>query len=213
MSLMAALKHAFQFESDLNLTPRYNIAPSDPAEILIENSGKRVLDTMLFGLIPHWAKDPKMAFSCLNARAESVAEKPAFRTPFKRSRGLVLADGFFEWRREGKVKTPFFIQLKSKEPFGMAGLWDVWKKPNGQEVKTFAIVTTEPNPMIEKIHNRMPVIVKPADIPLWLSNQVEEFRTLRSILEPFPDQDLQMTQVSTYMNNSRNKGPECIQPV
>jgi len=157
---MAALKHAFKFENNLDLPARYNIAPTDPAEVVLEENGRRLIVTMTFGLIPHWAKDPKMGLHCLNARAETISEKPAFRESFKKRRCLVLADGFYEWDRSGKIKIPYLVRQKNEEPFAMAGFWETWKRPDGREMKTFSIITTAPNPLVKTIDDRMPVILR-----------------------------------------------------
>jgi len=212
MSLIAALMKAFDFEAEMELEPKYNLAPTDKGDVLIHRDNKRVLRQMMFGLVPHWAKDPKIALHCLNARAETVAEKPAFRNSFRRKRCLVLTDGFFEWRREGKTKTPFFFFLKSKEPFAFAGLWDAWVQPDGKEVESFAIVTTEPNDFLKPIHNRMPVILSKENESRWLSPATDP-DTLTSLLKPFPSDQMDSYQVSTYMNNSRNKDKTCVSSV
>lgn len=213
MSMQAALRRAFELYIDFELSPMYNVAPTDAAHVVIEDNGKRILEKMTFGLIPHWAKDATIALHCLNARSETIDQKPAFRTSFRKKRCLVPVDGFFEWKREGKVKSPFFFRLKSEEPFGLAGLWDEWKRPDGKSFKTFAIVTTEPNDLLKTIHDRMPVIVDREHYPLWLSPQVSDDKLLKPILKPYPSELLKMVPVSSLMNNSKNKGPECVTPL
>ena len=133
VTLLDVLLKRFLFEGDglENIQPDYNIAPTDPAYVVIQEGDKRFLKRMMFGLIPHWAKDPKIGVHCLNARAETVAEKPAFRDAFKNRRCLVITDGFFEWSRDGKKKTPYRVMMKDHQPYAMAGLWDRWKRPDG----------------------------------------------------------------------------------
>src|SRR5258706_6231329 len=135
----------------LEMRPDYNISLTDPVYVIVEDNGKRILKQMFFGLIPHWAKDPKIAVKCLNARGETVDKLPAFREPFRTHRCLVLSDGFFEWKGAGVKKIPHRIVLKGREPFAMAGLWDRWRRPDGKEIESMAIVTTEPNSLVGEI--------------------------------------------------------------
>jgi putative SOS response-associated peptidase YedK len=213
MSLTAALMHAFDLGEEFNTIPRYNISPTDESLVLIERCGKREPVPMVFGLIPHWVKDPKIGLHCLNARSETITEKPAFRESLKKRRCLVMADGFYEWDRSGKTKIPYFIKMKSNGPFGMAGLWDVWRRSDGKEFKSFAVITTQANKTIGSIHDRMPVIIKKENYPLWLSEKEFESHKLIPLLKSQDDESLVMAQVSTAVNNTRNKSPECIQPV
>jgi putative SOS response-associated peptidase YedK len=214
VSVIRKLQKRFRFEgTEFDLAPDYNIAPTDPAYVVVQDSDKRFLKRMMFGLIPHWAKDPKIGVQCLNARAETVTEKPAFRDAFQKRRCLVLTDGFFEWKKDGKNRIPYRVVMKNREPYALAGLWDRWKRPDGREFETFAIVTTEPNELIVPVHNRMPVILKEEDENLWLAPYVTEAKTLQPLLKPFPPDLIEMIPVSMAVNSSKNKSEACISPV
>lgn len=203
VSVIKKLQKRFRFENvDFDLSPDYNIAPTDPAYIVLQEGDKRFLKRMMFGLIPHWAKDSKIAVQCLNARAETVAEKPAFRDAFQKRRCLVITDGFFEWKKDGKNRYPYRVVMKDSEPYAMAGIWDRWKRPDGREFETFAILTTEPNELIAPIHNRMPVILKEEDENLWLAPYVTETKTIQPLLKPFPSKMIDLVAVSTPKRRS-----------
>jgi putative SOS response-associated peptidase YedK len=197
----------------LEMRPDYNISPTDPVYVVVEDNGKRILKQMFFGLIPSWAKDPKIGLKCMNARAETVATLPSFRDSFRKRRCLVLSDGFFEWERIGTKKLPRRIVLKDRALFAMAGLWDIWRRPDGKEISSMAIVTTEPNELVRKIHNRMPVILKQENENLWLSSTITEPKTLLPLLTSYPSEEMDSYQVSTAMNSSREKSELCVVPV
>jgi putative SOS response-associated peptidase YedK len=167
-----------------------------------------------WGLIPYWAKDAKIGYSLINARADTVAEKPAYRSAFKRRRCLVAADGFYEWKATGgKVKQPYFISLKDKEPFGFAGLWEHWDNPeDGKTVESFSIITTEPNELMAPIHNRMPAILTPEDYAAWLDPE-EPPDHLKGLLRPYDPSQMEAYPVTTYVNRPVNQGPKCIEPL
>ena len=208
---MDELQSRFGFEArDMEHQPRYNIAPSQQV-LTIVNDGQRRAETMRWGLIPFWAKDPKIGYRMINAVGETAATKPAFRAAFKRRRCLVLADGFFEWRKEGKSKIPTYIFLRSHEPFAFAGLWETWKSPEGETIRSCSIVTTKPNDLIAPIHNRMPVILSQETEPLWLDPMTEEADTLTPLLTPSPAEWLDSYVVSSVVNSPKNSGPECIE--
>ncbi|MCG3205708.1 MAG: putative SOS response-associated peptidase YedK [Elusimicrobia bacterium] len=210
--MIDVLRKRFLFEGpDIDLLPDYNIAPTDLACVVVQEGDKRFLKRMMFGLIPHWAKDPKIGLHCLNARAETVAEKPSFRDSFKNKRCLVLTDGFFEWAREGKKKTPYRVMMKDHAPYAMAGLWDRWKRPDGKEFETFSIVTTEPNQLVATIHDRMPVILGQENENLWLAPYVNDTKTVMPLLKSYAPDVMEMVAVSSAMNSSKNKSAECIQ--
>lgn len=201
------------------LSPRYNVAPSQPVAVAVADSeGGRKLAFLKWGLIPSWAKDPKIGSRMINARAETLAEKPSFRTALKKRRCLILADGFYEWKREGKTKTPMYIQLKSGEPFAFAGLWEFWRPLDsdadaGAAIKSCAIITTTPNALMEKIHDRMPVILRPQAYDLWLTpGELPAEKTL-PLLKPFAASQMKAITVSTLVNNTANDSPECVRPV
>ena len=168
---------------------------------------------MHWGLIPSWAKDPTIGNRMINARAETLTEEPAFKHLVGSRRCIIPADGFYEWRKEGRRKVPMWVHLKSREPFGLAGLWDVWRKPGGGKVESFTIITTEPNDLIEPIHNRMPAILQPEDEEQWLDASRTTFTKARSLLKPLAAELMDAHDVSPIVNAAKYDGPECIQPV
>lgn len=196
------------------ITPRYNIAPSQPVAV-VPNNNQNQVDFFIWGLIPFWAKDPKIGNRMINARAETVDQKPSFKGSFKYKRCLVLADGFYEWRKEPgtKVKTPIYISLMNKKPFAFAGLWDNWQSSDGSEIRTFTILTTEPNDLVKTIHNRMPVILKPDTYDDWLRPGEGDLSLLKSFLRPYPSEEMTAHQVSRAVNNPQNDSSECIIPI
>jgi putative SOS response-associated peptidase YedK len=207
------LTEHFAFRAtNLSYTPRYNIAPSQPVLTLIDAQERRA-GFLRWGLIPSWAKDPSIGDRMINARAETVAEKPSFRRALQKRRCLVLTDGFYEWRKEGKQKTPLFIALKSHEPFAFAGLWETWKSSTGEVIHSCTIITTTPNALMESIHNRMPVILPRAAEEPWLDRTVEDPQSLLRLLTPYPTEEMVAYPVSQLVNSPRNDTPACIEPV
>jgi putative SOS response-associated peptidase YedK len=196
------------------IQPRYNIAPSQPVAI-VANDGKNQLDFYLWGLIPSWAKDPEIGNRLINARAETLIEKPSFRSAFRRKRCLVLADGFYEWRQEpaGQRKTPIYIKMVDSKPFAFAGLWESWQSPDGSEILSCAIITTEPNNLMRNIHNRMPVILPESAYPFWLESREPDLAGLQALLVPYPTHLMTAYPVSTLVNSPANEAPGCILPV
>jgi putative SOS response-associated peptidase YedK len=194
-----------------SLEPKYNIAPTDPVLTVI-NDGQRRGEMMRWGLIPFWAKDPKIGSRMINAVGETAATKPAFRNAFKKRRCLVLANGFYEWKKGGKLRTPIYLTLKSGDPMAFAGLWEIWKSPDGEYVRSCTIVTTTPNSLIEPVHNRMPVILSEESEALWLDPLTEDPKVLEPLLIPAPPEIMGTQVVSDYVNSVRNQGPECIVP-
>lgn len=195
-----------------DLGPRYNIAPSQ-AVAVITNSPQRKLEIFQWGLIPSWAKDPKIGNKLINARAETLAEKPSFRTALKRRRCLVVADGFYEWKKEGSRKTPMYITLDDGRPFGFAGLWEIWQPPDGSLLKTCTIITTEPNALTGQIHNRMPAILPPEDYDAWLQPGEAPAETLLPLLRPYDARHMKAVPVSTRVNRPEFDSPECVLPL
>ena len=194
------------------LSPRYNIAPTQPVAV-VPNDGKNRLDFYLWGLIPSWAKDPDIGSRIINARAETLTEKPSFRTAFRRRRCLVLADGFYEWRKGAAgQKTPMYIRLVSGKPFAFAGLWEFWNAPDGSSVLSCTIITTQPNSLLETIHNRMPVILAESAYPQWLDPGEGDPGRLSALLASYPAEEMAAFPVSPLVNNPRNESPELIQP-
>lgn len=209
---------AEQFQvSDLPLIqPRYNIAPSQPVvAIRIDpDTTTRTLVLLRWGLIPSWAKDPKIGNQCINAKAETVAEKPAFRSAFKKRRCLVIATGFYEWQVQERTKQPMWIGLRSKRPFAFAGLWEHWMPTDGEPLETCTIITTEPNDLMASIHNnRMPVILAPASYDQWLDPTFQQAEPLKALLRPYSSEELTVHPVSTLVNNPRHDAPQCLEPV
>jgi putative SOS response-associated peptidase YedK len=193
--------------------PRYNIAPTQSVAT-VANNGEHRLEMFRWGLIPSWAKDPSIGNRMINARAETLAEKPSFRTALRKRRCLILADGFYEWRKEpgGKSKTPMYIQLKSGEPFAFAGLWEAWRSPDDDTLLSCAIVTTTPNTLMAKIHDRMPVILKPDAYERWLDPAEQPPDKLSGLLKPYAASQMKAYPVSRLVNSPANDTPECIVP-
>ena len=176
--------------------------------------GKRIVRSFLrWGLIPSWAKEEAIGNRMINARAETIAEKPSFKRALQKRRCLVIADGFYEWKAEGKKKTPMFIALRSRAPFGFAGLWEIWKAPSGEAIHSCTIITTTPNKLMESIHNRMPVILPREAETAWLDRTVDDPQKLLPLLVPYPDKEMTAYEVSLLVNSPRNDVPACIEPV
>ncbi len=196
------------------ITPRYNIAPTQPVAV-VPNDGKNRLDFYNWGLLPGWAKDPAMGSRMINARSETLAEKPAFRSAFRRRRCLVLADGFFEWQKQAgsKAKIPTYIRLSSEKPFAFAGLWEQWNSIDGSTILSCTIITTEPNEMMKGIHNRMPVILPEDAYQSWLDPAEKQPDQLSALLQPYPAELMAAYPVSTLVNNPRNDLPQCVAPL
>ena len=179
------------------LTPHYNIAPSQPLATLL-NTGEYTHTH--FGLIPHWMKEKKAV--SINARADTIEQKPSFKDPFKRKRCLIPVNGFFEWKKEGNIKVPYWIYSTEGDYFALAGIWDKWTdKETGEIITSSAIITTEPNDMMKSIHDRMPVILKPDDWKLWLDTEVQESGVLKPLLDPYDSKLMEAYKVSTYVNS------------
>ena len=196
-------------------TPRYNIAPSQLiAAIRIDpDRATRKLVMLRWGLIPSWAKDPKIGNQCINAKAETVAEKPSFRSAFKKRRCLIVATGFYEWQIQGRTKQPIWIGLRSHHPFAFAGLWERWTPAEGEPLETCTIITTEPNDLMAPIHNRMPVILAPTAYDQWIDPTLQHIEPLKALLRPYPSEELTAYPVSTLVNNPRHDVPQCLEPV
>ena len=192
------------------ITPSYNIAPSQGVAAVIAENGKRKLEMLHWGLIPSWAKDPEVGNKMINARAETVAEKPSYRKAFKERRCLILADGFYEWQKTDSGKQPFYIRMEDESPFAFAGLWESWQ--NGREIRSCTIITTSPNEVAAQVHNRMPVILPPEDYEMWLDPDFDEREPLTTLLKPFPAEAMEAYPVSRRVNRPANNDPEVIEP-
>ncbi len=196
------------------IMPRYNIAPTQPIAA-VPNDKPNAVDHFLWGLIPFWAKDPNIASRMINARADTLAEKASFKNAYKRRRCLILADGFYEWAKVPgqKAKQPYYLRMEDGAPFAFAGLWEEWQSPEGSQIKSATIITTEPNPLVAKVHNRMPVILHPKDYQAWLSPKETPPTELQHLLTAYPAEEMVAIPVSPRVNSPANEGPENIVPV
>ncbi len=201
------------FTFPAQFAPRFNIAPSQPV-LAIPNDAKQKADFFVWGLIPSWAKDPSMGNRLINARGETLAEKPSFRGALKYKRSLILADGFYEWKSQPgtKTKIPHFIFLKSRQPFALAGLWDEWHSPNGGSIRSTTIITIEPNELMAPIHNRMPVILPSSAYAQWLDPAPQTADRLLPLLKPFPANEMSAHAVGTLVNSPANDRAELVVP-
>ncbi|GJL77733.1 MAG: DUF159 family protein [Nitrospinaceae bacterium] len=188
---------------------RYNIAPTQKCPVVTVQEENRELAAMHWGLIPSWAKDDKMASRLINARAETVHEKPSFKESFKTKRCLVPADGFIEWKKNESGKQPHYFTLRDEALFAFAGIWSEWKKDGGS-LRTFSIITTDCNSLVQPIHHRMPVILAPGDYKVWLA-PASDLKTLQSLLAPFPADLMKRVAVSPEINSPKNDRMECLQ--
>jgi len=205
----AAQGVAWPLEEDFDWTPSYNIPPGVLAPV-VPNLARPAITLYQWGLVPHWAKDSTIGNRLINARAETLAQKPAFSRSFSQRRCLVLADGFYEWQTQGRRKTPFFIRTRSHNLMGLAGLWEQWIAPDGEKLKSFTIVTAPPNELIAPIHNRMPIILAPEAYQQWLAPGLQPVEALSKLLVPYPSQELEAYTVSALVNNPANNTAECI---
>ena len=206
-----AISDRFSFrggvQTPLLIRPRFNIAPTQDVLTVVNVDKGNEPRMMKWGLIPFWANDPSIGNRMINARAETLMEKSAFKNAFQRRRCLVLADGFYEWKRDNKYKVPMRIILKTGEPFGFAGLWETWKSSKGEVVHSCSIITTIPNAILEPIHNRMPVILSRESECSWLTSDTDS-SYLRELLLPYPADAMEVYQVSALVNASNNDTPE-----
>lgn len=204
-----ALAQLFKLSDLPDIKPSWNIAPGQPiAVVRVGSRGQRSLSFLHWGLIPAWSKDRNIAYKLINARSDTVAEKPSFRSAYKSRRCLVPVDGFFEWQRQDKQKIPFHIRKRDSGLFALAGIWEHWKdKQSNEEIESCAILTTTANSLVQPIHNRMPVIINDANFDEWLTGDPLH---LHRFLQPYEWTDFEAIQVSTYVNNARNDGRECI---
>ncbi len=205
---------AERFEAELpadGLRPRYNAAPTQHLPVILNEDGRKI-ELLRWGLVPFWAKDPAIGNRLINARGETVAEKPSFRAAFKRRRCLVLADGFYEWQKRPGRKQPMRISLQSGDPFAFAGLWETWTQPDDQLLRTFTIITTAPNELVAPVHNRMPVILRQEHEDLWLDNAAHP-ELLLDLLRPYPADLMSAYPVSHRVNSPANDDPSIVERV
>ena len=209
-SPVESLEAQFEAEAKVLLHPRYNIAPTTPVPVVRNGGGGRIITLHLWGLIPSWSKDPSMGVRMANARAETVADKPSFRGPFKRNRCLIPADAFYEWRA-GTPKQPFCIRSAQGGLLAFAGLWDLWQGPEG-ELASCTIITTAANGAMAPVHDRMPVLLAPGDYARWLDPGTPR-EVLQALLRPSPDAWLALTPVGPRVGNVRNDDPGLMEPL
>jgi putative SOS response-associated peptidase YedK len=213
VSSPAAIRALFGYPDMPNFPPRYNVAPTQPIPIVRMWQGQRQFALVRWGLLPPWVKDPRTFTLLINARADTVLDKPSFRAPMLRRRCLIPADGFYEWKADGARKRPYAILPAAGGPVAFAGLWEVWIGPDGEELETAAIVTTEASGNIHPIHHRMPVVVPPAAFDLWLDCANVEARMAASLLVPAPEDFFVAHEISTQVNRVANDSPELLTPV
>jgi len=193
-----------------DLQARFNIAPAQEVPVVTED---RHFSLMKWGLVPSWAQDPSIGHRMINARSESVRTKPAFKASLQRRRCLVPADGFYEWKREDRIRQPYYFRRKEWRLFFFAGLWDEWSAPDGSTMRTFAILTTAANPVVEPVHHRMPVMLDPGQADAWLGSGALSAESLTKLTQPFPETDLEAYPVDRMVNSPALDRPECVAPV
>jgi len=208
------LVEMFELFREPELVPRYNIAPTQQVAAVRRGERGRELTLLHWGLVPSWSKDPRMGARMINARSETVAEKPSFRSAFRRRRCLIPANGFYEWKKLGsRAKQPVLITLEDDLPFAFAGLWEHWHGPDRTEMESCTIITTEANELLREVHDRMPVILPARDYNRWLDPRTDQREEIEPLLVPYPADAMKYHPVSTLVNNPRNEAPECIEPL
>jgi putative SOS response-associated peptidase YedK len=200
-------------ENEVDWAPRYNVAPGQDVAVIRQDATQpvRTFSLVRWGLIPSWAQDPKVGYTMINARAESIAEKPAFREPLQSRRCLIPADGFYEWAKQGKEKAPYCFTLADDSVFAFAGLWDRWTNPEGEWLQTCSIITTSANPLVAGVHDRMPVILEPENYDLWLDPALKKAEQVIDFLKPYRADAMKSWRVSSRVNSAQNDDPECIE--
>lgn len=201
----------FDAPSDLDWQPRYNIAPTQSLFAIRHGETGRACALLRWGLVPNWADEPSIGVRMLNARADTVAQKPAYRAAFAKRRCLIAADGFFEWLTEGKKKQPFLFRMHDERVFAFAGIWETWER-QGQRIESASILTTEANDVVRDIHDRMPVILPAEALAIWLAPATAP-EALHALLRPYSGHDLLRVAVDPVVGNVRNEGPQCVAPV
>ncbi len=213
-STIEIIARVFQIDAvTFDIKPNYNVAPSQDVPVVMNDGKKNRLIACHWGFVQSWSRDIKTGYRMINARGETVGQNRTFREAFVSSRCLVPADGFYHWKQEGKTKKPFYIRLKNGEPMGLAGVYSIWHSPEGEEVCTFTIITTDANDLLSSIHPRMPVIVHAEDYSLWLDPSVTDEVTLCGLLRPFPSDELELYPVTPKVNCFKYNDPENIRPI
>ncbi|MEH7492137.1 SOS response-associated peptidase [Neobacillus niacini] len=202
------------FLQEEEYNPSYNVAPSQSVLAVINDGAHKRMGFLRWGLIPPWAKDMSVGYKMINARAETLIDKPSFRNAYKKKRCLIVADSFYEWKRiDSKTKIPMRIKLKSNELFSMAGLWENWKSPDGRSIYSCSVITTSPNELVQDIHDRMPVILKPEDEKYWLDPSITDTTKLHPLLKPLDHALMEAYEVSPLVNSPKNNSIELIQKI
>jgi len=205
------VKAIFGLAESPALPPRYNVAPTQLVPVIRQGAdGQRHLDLLRWGLVPTWAKE--VGAGLINARAETVAQKPSFRQAFRQRRCIIPASGFYEWQKVDKGKVPYYVHMADGSPMPFAGIWEAWRSPTGEVLESCAILTTGANATVAPIHDRMPVILNPAAFALWLDPAVHSAEQLAPLLDPCPPEQVAMFPVSTLVNRPTNDSPACITP-
>jgi putative SOS response-associated peptidase YedK len=214
-SRLNLLLQQFSLQAGLDWAPRYNIAPTQRVPIIRVSpvTGQREMVPARWGLVPTWAKDITIGNRLINARAESVASKPSFRSAFKRRRCLVPADGYFEWQKRPAGKQPYYIHRRDNLPFGFAGLWESWHEDQDDALETFTVITTDASPTAAAVHDRMPVIIEPRDYGAWLDPAASDHDALQSMLRPYNGDDLELDPVDKRVNSPTHDDPTCVEPL
>lgn len=193
---------------------RYNVTPTQQVPVVRKSAdGLNRLDYLQWGLIPSWAKEKSIGVKLINARSETVTEKPAFRQAVKFRRCLIPASGFYEWKQEGKLKLPYYLQIKGNAPMGFAGLWESWKGPEGETVESCTILTTAANPLVGLVHERMPVILHPGEYGIWLDRNITDASGLTHLFQPYPADLTKVRRVSPLVNSPKNDFAQLLDPV
>jgi putative SOS response-associated peptidase YedK len=207
------LAEIFDVANEVDWDPRYNVAPGQDVAVVRQDATQpaRSFSRMRWGLIPSWSKDPKSGYKMINARAETIAGKPAFREPFQSRRCLIPADGFYEWSKYSKGKSPFCLTLADDSVFAFAGIWDRWMNQNGEPIETCSIITTTANSLLADIHDRMPVILRREDYDRWLDPGFRQVEDLSDLLKPHPVDGMRRRPVSTWVNSVKNDDPSCAE--
>lgn len=207
------LMKVYRLSSPPDLSPRYNVAPSQQiAVVRQQNGGDRELAMMQWGLIPSWAKDSAIGYKMINARSETAHEKPSFKQALRSRRCIVPVSGFYEWEKKGKEKIPHYIHLRDGDIMSLAGLWETWKSPEGERIETCTILTTAANSLLKPLHDRMPVVLHNEEFDLWFNRDVDDINLLAELFHSYPSDRLEEHIVSKEVNSPSNDSPECIVP-
>jgi putative SOS response-associated peptidase YedK len=205
---------AFAVEALFDARPRYNLAPTQPVLAVRQaETGAREIVPLRWGLVPAWSKGPDNRYSMINARAETVDTKPAYRNAFKRRRCLIPSEGFYEWKAGEQGKTPYLIRRTDGEPFGMAGLWETWRNPDGEPLESCTVIVTDANDLVRQLHDRMPVVLAPEDYTAWLDPETKDLVHLKALLRPALPDPWTLVEVSRKVNSPKNDSPDLLEPV